>query len=60
MFHVSGGFDYSTYTYLAEILAWDPIAETWSLAGHLATARRRHGVTEASLTDMEGHCNTTP
>ena len=58
VFHVSGGYDDSNY--LDEILAWDPVSETWSLAGHLATARYWHGVTEVSLADMEGLCTTRP
>jgi hypothetical protein len=59
VFHVSGGKD-SGFNYLDEILAWDPVSETWSLAGHLATARDYHGVTEVSLADMEGFCTTRP
>ena len=58
VFHVSGGTDGSNY--LDEILAWDPVSETWSLAGHLATARRYHGVTEVSLADMGQFCTARP
>ena len=58
VFHVSGGFDGSNDQ--DEILAWDPVSETWSLAGHLATARRYHGITEVSLADMEGLCAARP
>jgi hypothetical protein len=52
MFHVSGG-----YSHLDEILAWDPVSKTWSLAGHLATARTMHGVTEIPLASIIGLCN---
>jgi hypothetical protein len=55
VFHVSGGSDGSNY--LDEILAWDPVSETWSLAGHLASARRYHGITEVALVDIEGLCD---
>ena len=54
VFHVSGGWDGSTD--LDEILAWDPVSETWSLAGHLATARTYHAVTEVSLANVAGLC----
>jgi hypothetical protein len=58
VFHVSGGYGGSDY--LDEILAWDPVFETWSLAGHLATARSTHGVAEVSLAAMEGLCAARP
>jgi hypothetical protein len=58
VFHVSGGYDGSNF--LNEILAWDPVSETWSLAGHLATARGYHGITEVSLAAMEGLCAARP
>ena len=58
MFHVSGGSEGSTD--LDEILAWDPVSETWSLAGHLATARGYHGVTEVSLAEMGQFCTARP
>jgi hypothetical protein len=57
VFHVSGGYDVD---YLDEILAWDSISETWSLAGHLATARYYHGITEVSPAIMEGLCAARP
>jgi hypothetical protein len=52
-----GGWDEN---FLDEILAWDPISETWSLAGHLATARDGHGVTEVSFDALEGLCTARP
>jgi hypothetical protein len=58
VFHVTGGWDVNNY--LDEILAWDPVAETWSLAGHLATARYWHGITEVSLAALEGICAAHP
>ena len=27
-----------------QVLSWDPVAEVWSVAGHLELARQRHGV----------------
>jgi hypothetical protein len=58
IFHISGSHDGSND--LDEIQAWDPVSETWSLAGHLATARYWHGVTEVSLADIEGLCSALP
>jgi hypothetical protein len=58
VFHVSGGFDGSNF--LDEILAWDPASETWSLDGHLATARYYHGITEISLANLGGLCAARP
>jgi hypothetical protein len=62
VFHVSGGSPTGLPdgSYLDDILAWDPVSETWSLAGHLVTARGRHGITEVSLADMEGLCKALP
>jgi hypothetical protein len=58
VFHVSGGSDGSNS--LDEILAWDAVSETWSLAGHLATARYYHGITEVSLSALGGLCAARP
>jgi hypothetical protein len=58
VFHVSGGDDGSNY--LDEILVWDAVSETWSLAGHLATARFHHGITEVSLGALGGLCAARP
>jgi hypothetical protein len=58
VFHVSGGYDGSD---LDDILAWDAVSETWSLAGHLATARQYHSMTEVSLgTATKGLCAARP
>jgi hypothetical protein len=54
VFHVSGGWDGSND--LDEILAWDAVSEAWSLAGHLATARYSHGITEVSLAALTDLC----
>jgi hypothetical protein len=59
IFHVLGGDYNGGGNYTDEIIAWDPVAETWSLAGHLATARRWHGVTELSLADVAGLCTAS-
>ena len=55
VFHISGGYD-ADFNDLDEILAWDPVSETWSLAGHLTNARGWHGVTEVSIASMAGLC----
>ena len=35
----SGGFDVDTLSASNSVLAWDPVAEIWSLVGHLAEPR---------------------
>ena len=40
-----------------EILTWDSVSESWSVAGHMATARAYHGVTEVSLTVVASFCS---
>ena len=54
VFHISGGWHLEHY--LDEILAWDPVTETWSMVGHLTTARRYHGATEVDLDNVAGLC----
>jgi len=45
--YVTGGDDGSAQD-MDEVLAWDGIAETWAVAGHLAAPRRLHAVTSVS------------
>ena len=35
----SGGFDVDTLSASDSVLAWDPVAEIWTLVGHLAQPR---------------------
>ena len=37
---ISGGYDGNNE--LTSILSWDPVAESWQPAGHLAVARNNH------------------
>ena len=55
VFHVTGG--YYGGGYLADILAWDPVSETWALAGHLTHPRDFHAVTEVPLAAVSDFCN---
>ena len=54
---VSGGGDPSINT--DEILSWDSVSETWSVAGHMKTARDLHGVTEVSLAVVADYCSVS-
>ena len=40
-----------------EILTWDSVSESWSVAGHMKTARDFHGVTEVSLAVVADYCS---
>jgi hypothetical protein len=55
MFHVSGGLD-EAWIGMTDILAWDAVSETWSLAGHRATARSYTGITKVSLATFTTLC----
>ena len=52
---VTGGTDDSSG--MDEILTWDSVSESWSVAGHLKTARWAHGVTEVSLAVVADYCS---
>ena len=39
LLETSGGFDEDTRSASDSVLAWDPVAEIWTLAGHLAEPR---------------------
>ena len=39
-----------------EILSWDPITESWTVAGQLLFERSNHGVAEVSLDVFAKHC----
>ena len=43
---VTGGKDGE---YLTSILSWDPVAESWQAAGHLAVAREWHAAVATSV-----------
>merc|ERR1719283_375657 len=47
VFHICGGFDGSRYQ--GEILAWEPLTQSWSVVGSLSKARDVHSVTEIPL-----------
>ena len=58
LLHVTGGNEfYENYSYMDEILTWDSVSESWSVAGHMATARDSHGVTEVSLAVVADYCS---
>ena len=52
--HVSGEYP---DTVTAEVLAWDPVAETWGLVGKMAAARGYHGATELDMAVVAQYCS---
>ena len=38
------------------VLAWDPVAESWTVAGHLQVPRDLHGVAEVPLHLLDQYC----
>ena len=56
LLHVTGGYDPDSGD-MDEILAWDSVSETWSVAGHMETGRENHGVTEVSLAVVADYCS---
>ena len=65
--HVTGGYDGNnshnfTFTtnpgdYLDAVLAWDPVAETWSEAGKLDEPIYLHALTELPLAALQSFCS---
>ena len=53
-FYVTGGEDLDLVQ--DEILSWDPITESWTVAGHLLFERSNHGVVEVSLDVFAKYC----
>ena len=56
LLHVTGGYN-DVSGDMEEILTWDSVSESWSVAGHMETARRYHGVTEVSLAVVADYCS---
>ena len=56
LLHVTGGAIDGT-GYMEEILTWDSVSESWSVAGHMKTARSFQGVTELSLAVVTDYCS---
>ena len=54
VFHVVGGYK-EHYTQFSNILAWDAVAETWQVVGHLANARSNQAVMEVTF-DLYDFC----
>ena len=54
-FHVVGGLDPASGP-STEIFAWDGVAESWALAGHLQAVRMNMAVTEVSAETLENYC----
>jgi len=53
--YVTGGDDGSAQD-MDEVLAWDGVAETWALAGHLAAPRRLHALTSVPQESLQSFC----
>ena len=54
LFHVTGGTN--TSEYFDSILAWDPVAETWSEVGRLKNGRCYHGIAPVAINDISDLC----
>ena len=55
--HVSGGYDDNDDNeFLDEIVAWDPVTETWAVVGQMQEARHYHGVTPVDLQTVAQFC----
>ena len=56
-FFVTGGETSNSLSWWKdEILSWDPITESWTVAGHLLFERSNHGVAEVSLDVFAKYC----
>ena len=60
VFHVTGGGGFNDGDYLDDILSWDPVTESWALAGKMAVARWLHAVTEVPVNSIAEFCIKTP
>jgi len=57
IFHVAGGnSDYSMQGFSKDILAWDPVAETWQVTGQLEQGRVYAGVTQIPISIVAPYC----
>ena len=57
LLHVTGGYNADSFSDMEEILTWDSVSESWSVVGHMETARWSHGVTEVSLAVVADYCS---
>ena len=56
-FFVTGGETRNSLSWWKdEILSWDPITKSWTVAGHLFFERSNHGVAEVSLDVFAKYC----
>jgi len=54
VFHVTGG---TNGVDLDDVLAWDPVEETWSQTGKLDEPRSFHAITELPMEAIENFCS---
>jgi hypothetical protein len=58
--HLLGGYDPTRWTNqtLDEVVAWDPVAESWDMAEtNLTAVRTQHAAAEVPLTALAGFCS---
>ena len=55
VFHVFGGFA-GTRDPMDTIFSWKAATKVWSTVGHMATARKWHGMGEVPISAMLDHC----
>merc|ERR1711953_804024 len=56
-FHITGGWLENLYGETSQVLAWDPIAESWEIVGNLINARSDHSVAEVDLAILGNLCS---
>merc|ERR1711962_354143 len=56
-FHITGGWVEDVNGESNDVLAWEPVTESWELVGHLINARSDHGVAEVDIELVELLCN---
>ena len=56
LLHVTGGYNAASGD-MDEILTWDSVSESWSVVGHMKTAKHKHGVTEVTLAVVADYCS---
>ena len=56
VFFVSGGGEDQHISYTNDVVAFDPVDETWTLAGHLIATRKWHAVTEIDISNISNNC----
>ena len=57
MFLVSGGGEDQHTHYTNDIVAFDPVSESWASSGHMVATRKWHAVAEIGLSSIPTNCS---